>query len=116
MEDNNNAFLLLNVLFKNFLSVPFCSFTNRSNIFKNAFYAFVLFSVDYGIILDRSVRSCKRTIVPLERHPALHTNYVCSSFQTCINMETNFFLKNIVFKKRHSKDLRSENNPNLPCC
>ena len=57
-----------------FSIVPFLfhSFTNRSNIFKNAFYAFVFFLND-GIVLDRSVRSRERTIVPQERRPALPT-------------------------------------------
>ena len=41
--DNMNAFLILNFLFKNFCSVLFCSFTNCSNIFKKAFYSFVIF-------------------------------------------------------------------------
>ena len=34
---NINAFMIFNVLFKNFLSFPFHSFTNCSNIYKNAF-------------------------------------------------------------------------------
>ena len=40
------------------------------DIFKNAFYVFVLF-FNSGIVLDNSVRSCERTSVPWERRPAL---------------------------------------------
>ena len=35
--DNKNVLTILTVLFSNSRSIPFRSFTNRSNIFKNAF-------------------------------------------------------------------------------
>ena len=60
--DNMNELLILNVLFKNFLSLRFHSFTNRSNIYKNAFYAKFFFQHD-GIVLDHSIHSCERTII-----------------------------------------------------
>ena len=44
----------------------FRSFTNHSNIFKNAFHF-----MNDGIVLDCSVHSRERTIVPQEQRPAL---------------------------------------------
>ena len=55
---------------RSFQKFLFRSFKNRSNIFRNAFYAFVLFR-NVGIVLDCSVRSCERTIVHQEQRPAL---------------------------------------------
>ena len=51
------------------LKVNYCSFNVRyfidcSKIFKNSFYGFVLFFRNYGIVLDNSVCSRKRTVVP----------------------------------------------------
>ena len=58
----NNIFEIINLdnvnvpdFKRSFQKFSFRSFTNRSNIFKNVFYAFVLFSERWD--LDRSVRS-----------------------------------------------------------
>ena len=55
---------------RSFQKFLFRSFTNHSNIFQNAFYAFVLFR-NVGIVLDCSVLSCERTIDHQEKRPAL---------------------------------------------
>ena len=55
---------------RSFQAFPFRSFTNRSNILKNAFYAFIVCWNDW-IVLDRSICSREKTIVPQERRPAL---------------------------------------------
>ena len=66
--DNKYAFLTLIFFSSNFRLFHVRSFNNHSNIFKNAFYVFVRKN---GIVLDNSVRSHERTIVPMERRPVL---------------------------------------------
>ena len=54
--DNINALLISNVLFKNF-----GSFTDRSNIFKNMFYAFVFFVTMGSFLIVPFVRVKERS-------------------------------------------------------
>ena len=65
VSDDKNAFLILTFFSSNFRLFHVRSCNNRFNIFKNAFYVFVLFWND-GTVLDRSICSCEITIVPQE--------------------------------------------------
>ena len=62
VPDFKNAILILTFFPSHFCLFHVCSFNNLSNIFKKAFYVFVL---------NNSVRSRERTIVPQEQRPAL---------------------------------------------
>ena len=61
ISDDKNAFLIFAFFSSKFRSFHVHSFTNRSNIFKNAFYVFVLFFGTMGLFF----------IIPQERRPAL---------------------------------------------
>ena len=65
--DNMNAILILNILFKNFRSIPLQIAPTFLRI--GSMHSFFFWSD--GINLDCSVRSCERTIIPQERCPAL---------------------------------------------
>ena len=84
---NMNAFLILKVLVKNFCSV---------SVPYKSFYAFIFLPND-GIVLDRSVCSCERTIVPQERGPALVTTHFFhikkSLLKSIVYSENNNFFK-----------------------